>query len=261
MKKISANTGKILILATAGAMLLGTSVRASDTDSRIESSAANSYVFKTYLKDDSIKTESTDGAVTLTGSVAKASDKSLAEDTVASLPGVKSVNNQLLVKGEQPAEHSDTWIGLKVRTALLFHRNVSATGTTVNVTNGIVTLTGQASSLAEKELTTEYAKDVENVKAVKNQMTIANIPASQDATLGDKIDDASITAEVKSALLSHHSTSALHTSVSTTDGIVTLSGIAKNDAEKSLVTKLATDINGVNSVINNMTIAVPVAAN
>jgi osmotically-inducible protein OsmY len=79
--------------------------------------------------------------------------------------------------------------------------------------------------------------------------------------MGDKIDDASITARVKSSLLSHHSTSAVHTSVSTTDGVVTLSGVAKNAAEKSLVTKLATDINGVNSVINNMTIAVPVAAN
>jgi osmotically-inducible protein OsmY len=73
--------------------------------------------------------------------------------------------------------------------------------------------------------------------------------------MGDKIDDASITAEVKSSLLSHHSTSALKTSVETTDGVVTLTGIAKNDAEKSLVTKLATDINGVTSVINNMTIA------
>ena len=249
------------LAATSALLVTSAPLRASDTDSRIESSAASSYVFKTYLKDDSITTESKNGAVTLTGTVTKSSDKSLAEDTVASLPGVRSVDNQLLVKGEQPAEHSDTWIGVKVKSALLFHRNVSATGTTVNVTNGIVTLTGQASSLAEKELTTEYAKDVDNVKAVRNQMTIANIPASQDATLSDKIDDASITAEVKSALLSHHSTSALHTTVSTTDGVVTLGGIAKNDAEKSLVTKLATDINGVNRVINNMTIAVPVASN
>jgi osmotically-inducible protein OsmY len=35
-----------------------------------------------------------------------------------------------------------------------------------------------------------------------------------------------------------------------------LTGVAKNDAEKSLVTKFATDINGVTSVINNMTIIV-----
>ena len=256
------STYPLALSMIAGALLVTSpSLRASSTDSRIESSAAKSYVFKTVLKDDSITTESKDGIVTLTGTVADANHKSLAEDTVEGLPGVKSVNNQLLVKGEQPAEHSDTWIGWKVKSALLFHRNVSATGTEVDVKDGIVTLTGQASSMAQKELTTEYAKDVDNVKEVNNEMTIAPAPAAPDATISDKIDDASITAQVKSSLLSHHSTSAIHTGVSTTDGVVTLTGIAKNDAEKSLVTKLTTDINGVTSVINNMTIAVPVASN
>jgi hyperosmotically inducible protein len=255
-------THTFALMATVSTMLITSSpVRAADTDSRIESSAAKSYVFKTYLKDDSIKTDSKDGVVTLTGTVADASHKSMAENTVASLPGVKSVDNQLVVSGEQPAEHSDTWISMKVKTALLFHRNVSATGTTVYTKDGVVTLEGEASSMAQKELTTEYAKDVDNVIEVKNDMTIARTAATPDATVGDKIDDASITAEVKSSLLSHSSTSALHTEVSTTDGVVTLSGIAKNDAEKTLVTKLATDINGVTSVVNNMTVAVPVAAN
>jgi hyperosmotically inducible protein len=249
-----------LLAATSALLVTSPSLRASDTDSRIESSAAKSYVFKTYLKNDSIKTESKDGAVTLTGTVAEASHKTLAQDTVTSLPGVISVDNRLKVKGESPAEHSDTWISMKVKTALLFHRNVSATGTDVYVKNGIVTLQGEASSMAQKELTTEYARDVDNVKEVKNNMTIAKTPATPDATIGDKIDDASITAQVKSSLLSHHSTSALHTTVSTTDGVVTLSGIAKNDAEKSLVTKLVNDINGVTSVINNMTIEVPAAS-
>jgi len=245
----------LAMLAAASALLVtSASLRASDTDDRIESSAAKSYVFKTYLKDDSIKTESKDGVVTLTGTVAEASHKSLAQDTVTGLPGVKSVDNQLRVKGGQPAEHSDTWISMKVKSALLFHRNVSATGTKVYVNKGIVTLQGEASSQAEKELTTEYARDVDNVKDVKNLMTIATTPASASETVGDKIDDASITAQVKSSLMSHHSTSALKTGVETTDGVVTVSGIAKNDAEKSLVTKLVTDINGVNSVVNNMTI-------
>ena len=171
------------------------------------------------------------------------------------------MDNELAINGEQPAEHSDAWITTKVKTTLLFHRNVSATGTTVYTQDGVVTLQGVAESMAQKELTTEYAKDIDNVKSVNNEMTIAAIPAAPDATISDKIDDASITAEVKSSLLSHHSTSAMHTGVTTTDGVVTLTGIAQNDAEKSLVTKLATDINGVTSVINNMTIAVPVAVN
>ena len=245
------------LAAVASTLLISSSpLRAASTDSRIESAAAKSYVFKTTLKEDSIKTEAKAGVVTLTGTVAEASHKSLAEDTVASLPGVKSVDNQLTISGEQPAEHSDTWITMKVKTALLFHRNVSATGTTVYTKDAIVTLQGVANSMAQKELTTEYAKDIDNVKEVKNEMTIAETPATTSETLSDKIDDASITAQVKSALLSHRSTSALHTGVSTTDGIVTLTGPANNDAEKSLVTKLASDINGVLSVVNNMTIIV-----
>lgn len=252
-----------LTLATIVSTLLITTspLLAASMDDRIESSAAKSYTFKTYLKDDSIKTESKDGVVTLTGTVADASHKSMAENTVASLPGVVSVDNQLVVSGEQPAEHSDTWITMKVKTALLFHNNVSGTATSVYTKDGIVTLQGEASSLAQKDLTTEYAKDIDNVKEVRNSMTVAATPAVADATVGDKIDDASITAEVKSSLLGHRSTSALHTTVSTTAGAVTVGGIAKNDAEKSLVTKLATDINGVTSVINNMTIAVPVTVN
>jgi hyperosmotically inducible periplasmic protein len=259
--KIKSTIPLALIAATSSLLLANTSVRANETDDRIVSSAKSSYVFKTYLKDDSIKTKSKDGAVTLSGSVSDASHKTLAENTVENLPGVVSVNNRIKVKGENPPEHSDSWITTKVKSALLFHRNVSSSGTSVSTKDGVVTLTGEASSMAQKELTTEYAKDIDNVKDVDNQMTVAAAPAQPTETTSEKIDDASITAQVKSALMSHRSTSAMKTKVSTTDGAVTLSGVAKNDAEKALVTKLVTDIDGVTSVINNMTIEVKAAAN
>src|SRR5277367_4763218 len=165
--KMKANGFLSLFVAASAILVTSTSLRASDTDDRIESSAAKSYNFKTYLKDDSIKTVSKNGVVTLTGTVSDLNHKDLAQGTVENLPGVKSVDNQLVVSGEQPAEHSDTWINMKVKSALLFHRNVSASGTTVYVKDGIVTLQGVADSIAQKELTGEYAKDVENVKGVK----------------------------------------------------------------------------------------------
>ncbi len=255
MKKTSANKYHTLFTLVAGALILtNIDLRADQTDNRIEASAKKSYVFKTYLKDDSIVTESKDGVVTLKGTVAENSHKSLAQDTVEGLPGVKSVDNQLKVQGEIPAEHSDGWLSTKVKSTLLFHRNVSATGTDVYVKNGVVSLRGEASSQAQKDLTTEYAKDVEGVNEVKNEMTVAKTPSSPSETMTERIDDASITAQVKSSLLSHRSTSALKTKVGTKDGVVTLSGTAKNAAEKALVTKLVTDINGVSNVINNMTI-------
>ncbi len=44
---------------------------------------------------------------------------------MAGLPGVKSVDNRLEVKGDHPAEQSDAWLIAKVKTTLLFHRSVS----------------------------------------------------------------------------------------------------------------------------------------
>ena len=241
-----------LMVVVVALLAFSLPVHASKMDDSIVSSAKKSYVFKNYLKNDDIKIQSKDGAVTLTGTVSEESHKSLAQETVAGLPGVKSVDNKLAVKGESPAANSDAWIMMKVKTALLFHRSVSA-GTTVDVKNGIVTLKGNAASQAEKDLTTEYAKDVDGVKDVKNEMAVSKTTKKAETT-GGKIDDASITGLVKMTLLYHRSTSALNTSVTTKNGVVTLTGKAKNAAEKDLATKYVSDVNGVKSVNNRMTI-------
>jgi osmotically-inducible protein OsmY len=198
-------------------------VHADKMDSRIESSARQSYVFKTYLKGDDIKVQSSDGVVMLTGTVAEESHKALANETVAGLPGVKSVDNRLAVKAVLPVKGSDEWLITKLKTTLLFHSSVSSAKTEVLVKDGIVTLRGEASTQAQKELTTEYARDVEGVKSVSNEM-IVKTSNSQKRTVGTKIDDASISAQVKMTLLYHRSTSAVYTSVTTKRGVVTVSG-------------------------------------
>lgn len=249
---MNVNYMKVFAAVTAAVLLTGTSVRASETDERIESSAKESYVFKTYLKDDAIKTQARNGVVTLTGTVAEESHKALANETVVNLPGVERVDNQLQLKG--PAEESDGWISMQVKYSLLYNRHVSGINTKVFVTDGIVTLQGEANSQAQKDLAGEYAKDIKGVKDVKNELTIAKEPQKSAQTMGEKIDDASITAQIKMALLSHHSTSAFKTGVETADGVVTLSGKTSSAAAKDMVGKVANDVNGVNKVINNMTI-------
>jgi len=242
-----------IMVAAVALLALSGPVRASEMDDRIESSARDSYVFKAFLKGEDIKIQSKDGAVTLTGIVSEESRRGLAKETVAGLPEVKSVDNKLEVKGASPTPNSDAWLLEKVKTTLLFHRNVSA-GTTVDVKDGLVTLRGDAATQAQKELTTEYAKDVAGVKGVNNEMTVSTTSQMTMARVVGKIDDASITAQIKMALLYHRSTSALNTKVETNDGVVTMYGKASNADEKTLVTKLANDINGVMSVNNQMTI-------
>lgn len=234
--------------AIVAAVLIATTLPlfASETDDRIESSFKKSYVYKTYLTDENIKISSKDGAVILSGNVLDETHIPMAQNVAEALPGVKSVDNTIVLKSDK----SDMWLKMKVQTALVFHSNVDATNTHISVQDGIVTLKGEAVSPAQKELTTEYAKDIEGVRGVKNEMTLAK----STNTIGEKIDDASITAQVKITLMMHKSTGVLRTGVTTNNGVVTLSGQARNEAEKDLVSKLTEDVQGVNYVINKMTV-------
>ncbi|MCX6145094.1 MAG: BON domain-containing protein [Ignavibacteriales bacterium] len=243
-----------LALLVAALLLIAVPLHAYQNDDRIVSSARNSYAFQVYLKGDDIKIESKNGAVTLTGVVSEEFHKILANETLAALPGVISVDNRLELKGAPPTANSDAWLETKVKATLLFHRNVSASNTEIDVKDGIATLRGNATSQAQKELTTEYAKDVDGIKSVNNEMTVSGRVEKTHRTVAVKIDDASITAQVKMALWTHRSTSVVNTKVETNRGVVTLSGKAKNAAERDLVTKLVGDIDGVKSIKNLMII-------
>lgn len=224
----------------------------ASTDRKIEAAAKDSYNYRTVLEDH-VTVAVDEGVVTLTGTVPDADHRTLAEDTVSDLPGVVSVVNAIKVEPPAP-EYSDGWISTKIRTKLLLKGNVSLVDTQVAVQDGTVTLTGTARNMAQRELTGAYVKEIAGVKAVNNLITVTTPPADSPRTLGDRIDDASITAQVKYALLTHESTSALKTSVKTKDGAVAIAGEAGSAAEKDLVTLLANGVRGVKVVTNQMTV-------
>jgi hyperosmotically inducible protein len=223
----------------------------SGSDRKIEDAAKASYNYRTVLENH-VAVKANDGVVTLTGTVGDRDLKVLAEDTVSNLPGVTRVDNQIALDPAL-AEHSDGWIAIKLRTQLLVRCIVSAANTTVRVKDGVVTLTGTANNQSQKELTGEYAKEIDWVKSVKNDIVVNAAPAPAE-TMGEENDDASITSQVKYVLFTHRATSAPKTKVTTTDGCVVITGEAANDAEKSLAGKLAGSIRGVMAVTNNMTV-------
>jgi len=242
-----------ILLAALALLAFSAPVFASRMDSRIEGSAQQSYVFKTYLQGDDIKIQSRDGNVVLTGLVSDRSHKALARDTVAGLPGVKNVEDRLEVRGTPPTTNSDAWLRDRVKLTLLLHRSLKGASTEVDAKDGVVTLRGAADSQAQKELTAEYAKDVDGVSELRNEMSVTE-PPKQGRTAGEKIDDASITSQVKMTLLYHRSSSAINTKVKTKRGVVTLTGTANNQAQLKLASKLAGDVRGVKEVRNHMSI-------
>jgi len=95
----------------------------AETDRKIEHAAQASYNFRTVLENH-VHARASDGVVTLTGTVGDRDLKVLAEDTVSSLPGVTRVDDRIGLD-PAPAEHSDGWIALQLRTQLLVRCLVS----------------------------------------------------------------------------------------------------------------------------------------
>lgn len=124
----------------------------------------------------------------------------------------------------------------------------------VSVHDGKATLTGTVEESVNKELAKQIALGVSGVKEVDNQISVQDdyIPpgTSSARRYGEMIDDATITAAVKSKLLWSKYTSGLATAIDTKSGKVTLRGTADSAASKDLASRLAMNTRGVVSVAN-----------
>ena len=91
--------------------------------------------------------------------------------------------------------------------------------------------------------------------AVKDAAADAKADASAAmAKAGDMLDDAGITASVKTDLAKDSELSALAINVDTKDGVVTLNGPAPNEAAKSRAETIAKAAKGVKSVDNKLVV-------
>lgn len=73
-------------------------------------------------------------------------------------------------------------------------------------------------------------------------------------TVGAYVDDAGITTLVKTRMAESKQVSATSISVETLNGVVMLSGFAKNDVEKSEAERIARGVNNVKSVKNEIAV-------
>ncbi|EQL42575.1 transporter [Pseudomonas aeruginosa VRFPA03] len=73
--------------------------------------------------------------------------------------------NDTMQKTEEAV--SDTWITSKVKSSLIANKNVSGVDIKVETNKGVVSLSGNVKSDAERDLAIETAKGIKGVKAVQ----------------------------------------------------------------------------------------------
>lgn len=77
----------------------------------------------------------------------------------------------------------------------------------------------------------------------------------ENGSAGATVDDAMLTTKVKTALLADSDIKGLAINVDTSQGVVSLNGEVKNQAQVDRAAKLTGEVDGVKSVLNNLTIA------
>ena len=128
------------------------------------------------------------GIVTLSGSVNNLLAKERAVMAAKSIRGVREVIDKITVT---PVSRSDEDIRKDIQTALQQDPATESYQTTVSVQGAVATLTGSVGTYAEKQLATRIANGVKGVKEVRNDVTI-NYMA--------KRTDSEIAADVKARL-------------------------------------------------------------
>jgi hyperosmotically inducible periplasmic protein len=180
----------------------------------------------------------------------------LALATVASAQTVGDKVGQEVEKGKLATKDAtekaktttkDAWVASKTKIALYADERVSGNAINVDANAGVVTLRGKVGSPEEKKTAQEVAKGIEGVTQVKNNLEV--VPSAEKAV--NRKDD-EITKAVKERLAKDPQLKGSDVEVRSDNGVVTLTGDAKNLDTRARASQLARGVAGVKAVKNEL---------
>jgi osmotically-inducible protein OsmY len=168
---------------------------------------------------------------------------------------------------------TDAGITTKVKTRLAADDTVKAYQIDVDTKDKVVTLNGTVDSEVAKERAVMVARETTGVASVVDNITVAgrdadlgspggagtnggtNGDGDRAGRTGSTFDDGSITVAVKAKLVGDPDVSGLKIDVDTADGVVTLSGDVKSQAQRDEAVRLARETDGVRDVKDKLTVS------
>jgi len=151
---------------------------AAISDSTITAKERSKLMDDSQVKSSHIKVVTTNGVVTLTGSVMNSGSKSAAVELAMSVNGVRNVDDELTTGSstgstrravaETETEGSDSWITTKVKSEIMADSMSQGFDVHVETMNGVVMLRG---TLANKDAIAHVKDLAETVKGVKSVNT------------------------------------------------------------------------------------------
>ena len=147
-------------------------------------------------------------------------------------------------------EIDDTVVTTRVKSALLADPDIKSFDLKVETRKGKVQLSGFVDNQAQIDRTVATTSAIEGVKSIDNSISLKG----SHATVGNAVDDVVITTKVKSALLADPNVKSFDISVVTRKGEVQLSGFVDNQTQIDQAVAIASKVEGVTNVHNEMSI-------
>lgn len=253
--------GIALIMGMTPALAADKTLEQSIVEARLEGQIGTAILLNRHLNPFEIGIDVEGDTAILTGTVDESLDKDLAERVAMNAKGIAKVDNRIAVDAaakmrergmdndrdfDEAVEDASTTASVKSR--LLWNDTTDGLDIEVDTMNRRVTLTGDASTQAEKDLATRLALGTDGVRSVDNKIIVKPSTSPNPANADERISDTWITAKVKSSLLVSKNVDGLDLTVETKDGMVTLGGGASSTAERDLAVEIAKDVKGVKSV-------------
>lgn len=235
-------------------------------DARREAQIWTSFAMNPHLHAFDLSVKVDGNKAVLDGKVENAVAKDLAGQIAQDVEGIAHVDNRIVVDanyvrpthaaGERSFAEKvgDATITATVKSKLLWNSHTDGLDIHVDTNNGKVTLTGSATTGAEKELAGRIARETDGVVGVNNDIALSNKPAAgakareKGEQAEQAVSDAWITSKVKSSLMFTRGISSFDISVTTQNGVVSLKGVVDSTAERELAVRVAQDIRGVKKV-------------
>lgn len=142
---------------------------------------------------------------------------------------------------------NDTEIQLSLSNRLLNHSGALYGDVSADVTEGRVLLTGSVPTRNEKIAATDIAWQTPGVRAVADELTIA-----EDSGTQAYLEDVWISNQVRFALTTEGSIRSINYSVETVDKVVHLTGLARSPSELARAIDTAAAVPGVSRVISHV---------
>jgi osmotically-inducible protein OsmY len=141
---------------------------------------------------------------------------------------------------------SDTALATKIEAKLAADPEVNPFNVDVDVNEGVVRLSGKVEDPEARVQPERLAMQTKGVRKVINDVELG------DTSLGDRIDDAALTAKIKTKLTVDKDINPFNINVDVEDGMVTLMGRVIDQWHSEHAEKIVRETKGVRSVRNRL---------